>query len=72
MTSWHTHTIVAAARHRGRRPTRNEFVIKSSNRQFELWYVNDGTKFLNVGRSSMGMDRHDAAAPAWRCPATCT
>jgi hypothetical protein len=40
-------TVVAAAR--------NAFVIKSSNRKLELWYVNHGTKFLNVGGSQVGM-----------------
>ena len=54
MTPWHNHTIVLQ---RGTvvGAVRNEFVIKSSNHQFELWFVNHGTKFLNVGPSSMGM-----------------
>ena len=58
MTAWHTHTlalqrgtVIAAAR--------NAFVIKSTNHSSQLWYVNHGTKFLNVGGSRVGMRRHD-------------
>ena len=52
--------------------TRNEFVIKSSNHQFELWHANRGTKFLNVGGSSMGMNAMTGGGTAWRCPTKCT
>jgi hypothetical protein len=54
MMSWHQHmlavqrgTVIAAER--------NAFVIKSANHQLELWYVNRGTKFFNVGASNVGM-----------------
>ncbi len=55
MTQWHRHTLVVQ---RGTvvGATRNEFVIKSSNHQFEIWHVNRGTAFLNVGGSTMGMN----------------
>jgi hypothetical protein len=54
MMAWHKHmiaiqrgTVLAAERH--------AFVIKSANHQLQLWYVNHGTEFLNVGPSSVGM-----------------
>lgn len=55
MTQWHRHTLVVQ---RGTvvGATKKEFVIKSSNKQFEIWHVNGGTKFLNVGGSTMGMN----------------
>ena len=55
MTPWHSHMLVLQ---RGTvvGATRTEFVIKSSNRQFEIWHANRGTAFLNVGGSSMGMN----------------
>lgn len=54
-TQWHRHTLVVQ---RGTvvGATRNEFVIKSSNHQFEIWHVNRGTALLNVGGSTMGMN----------------
>ncbi len=54
MMPWHNHTI-ALQRGTVVAAVRKEFVIKSSNHQFEVWFVNHGTKFLNVGPSSMGM-----------------
>ena len=55
MMPWHTHTIalqrgivVAAVRH--------EFVIKSSNHQLQLWFVNHGTKIVNVGSNPTGIN----------------
>jgi len=54
MMSWHKHTI-ALQRGTVVAAERNAFVIKSTNRQLELWYVNRGTKFFNVGASSVGM-----------------
>jgi len=54
MMPFHNHTI-ALQRGTVIAATRDAFVIKSSNRQLELWYVNHGTQFLNVGSSSMGM-----------------
>lgn len=54
MMSWHKHTI-ALQRGTVVAAERNAFVIKSTNRQLELWYVNRGTKFLNVGASGVGM-----------------
>lgn len=54
MTPFHTHmlavqrgTVVAA--------TRNDFVVKSSNRTLKLWYANQKTRFRNVGGSTTGM-----------------
>lgn len=55
MTKFHTHTL-AIQRGTVEAAIRNEFVIKSSNHQLELWFVNGGTKFLNVGGSTMGMN----------------
>lgn len=52
--AWHTHTI-AIQRGTVLAAERNAFVIKSANHQLELWHVNGGTKFLNVGPSSLGM-----------------
>jgi hypothetical protein len=54
MMPFHNHTI-ALQRGTVITATRDAFVIKSSNRQIELWFVNHGTQFLNVGSSSMGM-----------------
>jgi hypothetical protein len=54
MMSWHKHTL-AVQRGTVVAAERNAFVIKSTNRQLELWYVNHGTKFFNVGASSVGM-----------------
>src|SRR6185437_389795 len=54
MRSWHRHTI-ALQRGTVVAAVRNAFVIKSTNHQLELWYVNRGTKFFNVGASSVGM-----------------
>lgn len=55
MTPWHNHTLVLQ---RGTvvGAMRNAFVIKSTNRMFEIWHVNGGTAFLNVGGTSMGMN----------------
>lgn len=55
MTQFHTHTL-ALQRGTVKAAIKNEFVIKSSNHQLELWFVNHGTKFLNVGGSAMGMN----------------
>ena len=54
-TTWHSHTLVLQ---RGTvlGETRNEFAIKSSNNQLEIWHVNGGTGILNVGGTSMGMN----------------
>jgi hypothetical protein len=52
--AWHTHTI-AIQRGTVLAVERNAFVIRSANHQLELWNVNNGTKFLNVGPSSLGM-----------------
>jgi hypothetical protein len=54
MTSFHTHTL-AVQRGTVLAASRNQFVIKSSNHMLELWNVNHGTKFLNVGGSHTGM-----------------
>ncbi len=54
MMSWHRH-ILAIQRGTVVAAERNAFVIKSANHQLELWFVNRGTKFLNVGPSSVGM-----------------
>jgi hypothetical protein len=51
---WHTHTI-ALQRGTVLAAAKDAFVIKSSNRQVELWFVNRGTKILNVGSSQTGM-----------------
>lgn len=51
---FHTHTL-AVQRGTVLAAARNAIVIKSSNRTLELWYVNRGTKFLNVGASQVGM-----------------
>jgi len=53
MMPWHTHTI-ALQRGTVVAAVRNEFVIKSSNRQLELWYLNHGTKIVNVGSNPTG------------------
>jgi len=53
-TSFHSHTL-ALQRGTVVAAERSAFVIKSSNRKLELWYVNHGTKFLNVAGNSMGM-----------------
>lgn len=52
--AWHSHTI-AIQRGTVLAAERNAFVIKSANHQLELWNVNKGTKFLNVGPSNVGM-----------------
>lgn len=52
--AWHTHTI-AIQRGTVLAAERNAFVIKSANHQLELWNVNKGTKFFNVGPSNVGM-----------------
>lgn len=52
--AWHTHTI-AIQRGTVLLAEKNAFVIKSANHQIELWHVNGGTKFLNVGPSNVGM-----------------
>jgi hypothetical protein len=54
MMSWHRHTI-AVQRGTVVAAERNAFVIKSTNHQLALWYVNRGTKFFNVGANSVGM-----------------
>jgi hypothetical protein len=54
MMSWHTHTI-ALQRGTVIGATRHEFVIKSSNGKFQLWFVNHGTKIVNVGSNPTGM-----------------
>jgi hypothetical protein len=52
--TWHTHTI-AIQRGTVLAAERNAFVIKSANHQLELWNVNKGTKFFNVGPTDVGM-----------------
>jgi hypothetical protein len=54
MMPWHTHTI-ALQRGTVVAAVRDEFVIKSSNHQLELWYVNHGTKIVNVGSNPTGI-----------------
>jgi hypothetical protein len=54
MMAYHKHTI-ALQRGIVLAAERNAFVIKSANHQLELWYVNRGTKFFNVGPSNVGM-----------------
>ena len=44
-----------AARHRGRGGQGTRSSSSPRTACFELWYVNHGTKFLNVGRSRTGM-----------------
>ena len=55
MMPWHTHTI-ALQRGTVVAAVRDEFVIKSSNHQLELWYVNHGTKIVNVGSNPTGIN----------------
>src|ERR1700761_6336736 len=52
--AWHTHTL-ALQRGTVLIAERNAFVIKSANHQLELWNVNKGTKFFNVGPTNVGM-----------------
>src|ERR1700749_1464042 len=52
--AWHTHTL-ALQRGTVLIAEKNAFVIKSANHQLELWNVNKGTKFFNVGPTNVGM-----------------
>jgi hypothetical protein len=54
MMPWHTHTI-ALQRGTVVAAVKSEFVIKSSNHQLELWFVNRGTKIVNVGSNPTGI-----------------
>jgi hypothetical protein len=55
MTPWHTH-MLALQRGTVVAQSKNEFVLKSANGQFQFWHVNGHTAFLNVGGSTMGMN----------------
>jgi hypothetical protein len=54
MMPWHTHTI-ALQRGTVVAATKNQLVLKSTNRTLELWYLNHGTKVLNVGDNPTGI-----------------
>ena len=55
MMPWQTHTI-ALQRGTVVAAVKSEFVIKSSNHQLELWFVNRGTKIVNVGSNPTGIN----------------
>ena len=52
-TPFHSHMLVVQ---RGTVVTKDpwEFVVKSTNGQFELWHATGGTKFVNVGGTKTG------------------
>ena len=52
--AWH-HVTLALQRGTVVATTKNEFVVKSSNRALALWHLSRNTKYLNVGGSRTGM-----------------
>ena len=67
--AWHKHVIaIQLGRVVAESNRQKELVVQSANDRVEVWHWNAGTKAVNVGSSSMGMDAMTGGSmqmPSW-------